>query len=331
MAALAPAGSHPALVWGVLIGAEMPDFDFVIRYWGGDVAYLRHHRGPTHGLAVLPAEAALIAWSLRWVWPAVPFGSLFLWSLLGCLSHVLFDMGNDYGTQALWPFSGRRIARDIIPIVDWRIFAIIGAGWLAAGQRPGSRMAVFTGVWVAMGAYVLFRLWQHRRARAAVAAHFGPPVPCGEAAACGPGWREEQLSVHPTILSLTAFRYVLQRPGEVLVGLVNAQTGRVGQPQRSRNQMDAVVRASLQSEVVAAFAEWVRRPGVRVDREGEFFRVRWSDMRYEVDEYSPYTAFAVLDRDLKLVDDGLGSKAPPRLDRELIRRRVLVEMGRDET
>lgn len=327
-----PPGAPRAIAWGIIIGAESPDFDYVIRLAKGSVSYLKNHRGPTHGLVILPVHAAIIAAVLRLVWPEVPFWSLFGWTLAGCLSHVLFDFTNDYGTQGLWPFSRRWIAMDFIPIIDVWVLGLIGAGWFVEDFLwIGHRRLVFTVVWAAVAVYLWIRFSLRQKAAALVAARFDAADACGSRVPCGPGWREERLTVHPTLLSLNAWRYVLEKPGEYLVGMVWVRQRKVGEPQRARNDYDKIVLASLKSQVVTIFSQWVRRPRVEVTREGSLFKVRWTEMRYEVDGFGPFTAYAWLDDELKLVDEGLGSKQPPQTDKATLRSRLAKEMGREES
>jgi inner membrane protein len=333
---MVPAGTAAAAVWGVMIGSELPDIDFVVRYFGGEVKYLRHHRGPTHGLAMLPLKAAVVAAALGVFWPGASFGLVWLWTLLGCLSHVFFDCGNDYGTQAFWPLSGRRVAMDIIPIVDLWVLGAIGAGWMVHWAWAGHRQAVFAAVWAVLALYVGYRLWLRARAFRLVAAQFDLSQPLGEAPCCGPGWRHRnaRLTVHPTLLSLTAWHYIIQMPGEFLLGMVWVPAiaeGRVGKPQRATNAMDQTVLASLKSQVVSLFADWVRLPRVSVEKQNGLTCVRWTDMRYETDDFSPFTAYAWLDENLTLVNEGLGTQKPPLQDRTVLKRRLRKEMGIEES
>jgi len=328
VAGLFPEGTHTAIYWSAVLGAELPDIDIVVQIVRGRVSYLRTHRGPTHGLVTLPLQAALIAGGLKLLNPGAPFASLFGAALLGTLSHVLFDFGNDYGTQGLWPFSLRRIAFDLIPIVDLGILAIIGAGWLASALLPVGRPTVFSGVWLALGLYVLVRFLLHRRAWALVVGHLQPPADCGNAVGCGLGWSVQSVTVHPTLLSLNAWRYVVQQPGGFQTGMVWVCPGRVSPPHRAVNQYDRVVLASLQAATVTAFASWTRRPRVEVSWRDGLWQVRWSDMRYEVDGFSPFTAYAWLDAELNLVDEGLGRRGDAVPERALLLRRLLQEAGR---
>lgn len=331
VAAMVPdAAVHPAVIWGILIGSEIPDADIVIRHFKGPVTYLRNHRGPTHGMIVLFLHALAISGVLRLIWADVTFGTLYLWTLVGCFSHVLFDFGNDYGTQGFWPFSNRWVAFDLIPIVDVYLLGLVGGGWLFAWLSPVPRQSIFLVVWLLIAAYVALRYWLRLTAFRLVTGHFGLDPECGEYAPCGPQWTDQQVTIHPTLLSLNAWRYVVRARGEYLVGMVWLLGRRVSQPERARNEMDKIVKASLQAQIVTAFAGWARRPRVEVEKKDGFYHVRWSDMRYEVDGFSPFTAHAWLDNALSLVDEGLGAQKPDKLDSKAVKRRLLIEMGRHE-
>lgn len=329
VAGLLPPGTEPAVVLGILLGAEAPDIDFVVRYWRGEAGYLRAHRGPTHGILSLILASALIAGALQWISAGTPFLTLFWWSLAGCLSHVLFDIGNDYGTQALWPFSNRRVALDVIPIVDPWILAIIGVGWLSHWIVPGHRAAIFTGVWAALGAHVLLRFWLHSRAVRVVTRHFAGTKVASGLIPCGDGWLDQRITVHPSLLSLNCWRYVVQSEGCYLTGQVWAMEGRVGSPTSSRNDSDAVVQASLQSPLVSTFVRWSRRPRAESKPQDGLILVTWTEARYERYGYSPFRAYAWLDRELSLVDEGFGPDRMSGISRELLVKALREEMGRE--
>ncbi|MGE5673202.1 MAG: metal-dependent hydrolase [Mycobacterium leprae] len=327
VAALLPPGTHAAVVGGVIVAAELPDLDVLIRAWAGELGYLRNHRGPTHGLISLVVEAVVITAVVRVIWPAVPVSQVFVWSLLGGLSHVLSDFGNDYGTQGLWPFSRRRVALDIIPIVDLWILGLFCAAWLLTWRWPGQRQALFLIAWASVAVYVTLRLWLKKRALALVSTHFGVTDGAEEPIVSGPSWPAERVTVQPALLSLRAWHYIVRKGGECLLGTVWVDRRRVGKPVRVRSQMDQAVKASLRSPAVATFADWVRIPHVTVERKEDRYLVRWSDLRYEMEGFSPFTAYAWLDKDLVVMDSGLGSQRPPAMDRKAIARRLRVEMG----
>jgi inner membrane protein len=331
IAGLLPPGTHPAVAWGIVVGAEIPDIDIVIRFWRGQLGYLRNHRGPTHGLAVMPVWAAAITLVLGLIWPNAPLAQVFAWTLLGVFSHLLYDFTNDYGTQGLWPFSRRWIAMDLVPLSDVYLLGIIGVGWLLTAFMPAHRQLIFVVVWLVLVAEVGLRFVLRRRAARLVQERFNLPGDEGEAAPSGPGWRNEGVGIHPTLFSLNAWRYVVRAPGEYLVGMVWLRDGRVSEPHRARNNWDKVVQASLQSEIVTAFAGWVRQPRVAVERKEGKYLVRWSEMRYEGGGFSPFMAYAWLDESLKVLDEGLGKQRPEHMDREMLRQRLRQEMGSPES
>jgi inner membrane protein len=328
VAALVPEGTHPAVVWGILIGAEVPDIDFVVRYFKGRAGYLKLHRGPTHGLIALPVYALLISMVLHFIAPGAPFWTLFLWTLAGGLSHVLFDFGNDYGTQGFWPFSSRKVALDIIPIVDLGLFGLIGGGWIMNGLWTGHRQVIFIGVWLLIAAYVGLRYLLRLKAFRIVKAHFELSDLSGEYAQCGPDWREERITVHAALVSLNVWRYVVQMEGEFLLGMVRISDGQVTEPQRAVNQMDRIVKASMQSSIVTLFSRWARRPRVEVRQEQGLYHVQWTDVRYQMEDFSPFKAYAWLDEHLDMVDEGLASQKPGEMGREKIWYWLQRESGR---
>jgi hypothetical protein len=124
---------------------------------------------------------------------------------------------------------------------------------------------------------------------------------------------------------------VAQNEGEYLTGMVWVRQAKVGQPVRSQNLHDRVVLASLKAQVVGAFADWVRKPRVTVERRQDMYLVKWTDMRYDSEDFSPFTAFAWLDDELKLVDEGLGEQAPSEIKGDDLKRRLRKEMGRSES
>lgn len=316
--AMAPNEAGAAVATAVLVSAEAPDIDIVVRWFKGHPAYLRHHRGPTHGPIGVLLLCTLIALVLA-LFTATDFGTLWSWALAGALSHVIFDVTNNYGTQALWPFNRTRLALDWSPVVDVWLMALIGGGWLVHWLLPGApRQTIFAVVWGLITLYYATRWYLHRRAGALVVQRFAAALP--------PGAPGVQYSVHPLFLSLYTWRYVVQEEERFLTGLVCLRRGVVTPPTAARHVRDAVINASLQSTMLDIFLEFARHPRAdyTVDSFGQY-TVRWTDMRFEVDGFSPFTAEVYLDKELRLLDDKLGAQSAP--DKEYLRKRWREERG----
>jgi inner membrane protein len=140
----------------MLVAANLPDADCVSLFWG-DLAYLEHHRGVTHGVPGLLVQAPLLAGAVvlldRLVFrrrreggaPA-RFVPLLVVALVGLLSHLLLDFTNSYGVKPWLPFDRTWYYGDIVFIVDpWLWLALGGALFL--GARRSWRA---TAAWLAL-------------------------------------------------------------------------------------------------------------------------------------------------------------------------------------
>jgi len=151
--------------WIAAATAMVPDLDSSIvsalRLVGlatGPFAHLRHHRGLSHGIlgvVVLGAIAGAV-WAAfrrrdyRWI-----FGC----TIVAALSHPLLDVCTSYGTQLLSPFSDRRLALHVVPIVDLiytglLVGTLIACGlarWLAARGGHTALAAAWIGFGLSVG------------------------------------------------------------------------------------------------------------------------------------------------------------------------------------
>lgn len=121
------------------VGAMFPDID-ILRYGvsSDPLAIIKYHRAITHSFFALPLFALVLAWLTR-------AGFLFLrpriaklrdldspsWPLLwliyaiGIASHILLDGMTSFGTRMWVPFSQRRVAWDILFIIDFVFTAVV--------------------------------------------------------------------------------------------------------------------------------------------------------------------------------------------------------------
>jgi membrane-bound metal-dependent hydrolase YbcI (DUF457 family) len=193
----------------VVFASNLPDADIVTAF-GGQVAYLAAHRGPTHGpLGVLGlgivAALLAVAWRARRrdhraaLWRDFP--TLAAVGIAGTALHVLMDLPTQYGTRLLSPFDETWYSLDWMPIIDLYLWGALTAGFVAARIRPGQRRAIARGVLAVALAIYAGRAMLHGRAleRGAATAADGSRAPCAsapvltrhpaviEAASAGPG------------------------------------------------------------------------------------------------------------------------------------------------
>ena len=155
-AALGQVGFGRKLGWRAtvigVVGAELPDADFLIHSASDPLLNVELHRHFTHSFAFSPVIAlvAVLPWFFRAAFKEQRL-ALFLCGLLACASHILLDACTSYGTQFLVPFTQHRFGWDLISIVDPLFTGALLAGlvgkaisdfrfpnWSQIGVRHGS-------------------------------------------------------------------------------------------------------------------------------------------------------------------------------------------------
>ncbi len=148
----------PVAAVTLVASSLLPDVDVVSRAFGS-TAYLKHHRGITHGLMVLPVEAAALSGILVGLWPAARqagFGTLFALSLVAMLVHILFDVVTPYGTKVFLPFHGRPVTTDSMPVFEPVLLLFSSTALILSYLHPEYAHGLALGIlilWVAFFAF----------------------------------------------------------------------------------------------------------------------------------------------------------------------------------
>jgi inner membrane protein len=100
----------------LLVASLAPDFDYITRIWGVD-AFLRYHRGITHGIIALFVIPLLLGIFANW-----RVGKNFLYyifiSFVGYGTHLVMDLTNQYPTRILSPLDWSQYSLDLTFIID---------------------------------------------------------------------------------------------------------------------------------------------------------------------------------------------------------------------
>lgn len=187
-ACLSRAGLNRKAAYATLamtLAAEAPDIDTL---WslGGPVVGFEHHRGFTHTFLGLPFEAAIIVGGVwlfhrwrtgrgkthRWraaTLPPVRWGLLYLFCLIGLLSHILLDWTNNYGVRPFFPFNPTWYAGSIVFIFEPVIFVALLLAMVAPfffgliNNEVGARRQPFRGRgWAIFALAVIVGVWGWR-------------------------------------------------------------------------------------------------------------------------------------------------------------------------
>jgi membrane-bound metal-dependent hydrolase YbcI (DUF457 family) len=118
-------------VFAATLGAVFPDVDIFAESFSSDpLAIVKIHRGITHSFVGLPFFAFALACLTRGIarrrgfaTPSLPLLTLIYG--IGIASHILLDGMTSFGTRMWTPLSQRRVAWDLLFIIDFSFSAII--------------------------------------------------------------------------------------------------------------------------------------------------------------------------------------------------------------
>ena len=194
-------------IFAATLGAVFPDIDIFYEGYAEIVhhdplAIVKYHRSITHSFVGLPFFAALLAVLtppivriLKRRYPrfhdleAPPFWLLTVIYGVGIASHILLDAMTSFGTRMWFPISKRRVAWDLLFIVDFAFTTIILApqvvAWIYRDPAKSRKRALKMWIWFTCGDFIFwllaraasypFHLWIAVLASIALAALFFVP------------------------------------------------------------------------------------------------------------------------------------------------------------
>jgi inner membrane protein len=227
-----------------------------------------------------------IAWG--WVW---------LWSFLAVLVHVGLDALNTFGTQALLPFSNKRLSRDVLMVLDPVILITQVAGiaiWLAGLVSPGPLFAFINSCTVV---YIAVRFAMQRRYVRLLSIRYGTA---------------KAVSVLPTF-RFNRWTAIAETDSDLILGDWTGyryrETERIAK--RSSNEPEQALEApdretlkhmSAVADTFFSIADHIRHEQIVTE---EMIRYIWTDLRFRFGSYYPFKAILEFDRNGNLVFDHL--------------------------
>lgn len=152
--------------------ALLPDVDFLLLFLD-QTSYLRHHRGLTHSLFVLPLWALLGGLLARWLGGRVWFRPAVALGLAVLASHLFLDLLTSYGTQLLSPFTRDKFTLDWLFIIDLYLLLLLAPGAVAGFLGSARRWPAVLSLTLACG-YLALVGWYHHEALRQGRRLFGP-------------------------------------------------------------------------------------------------------------------------------------------------------------
>lgn len=103
-----------------MIGGLAPDLDILIRSSEDTLLFIEYHRHFSHSILFAPVGSLIVSIFiyLLFIKKKASFKKIYIFSTLGFFTHGLLDSLTSYGTMLFWPFSEKRVAYNIISIID---------------------------------------------------------------------------------------------------------------------------------------------------------------------------------------------------------------------
>lgn len=306
----------------LVVSGTLADVDWITRLGGAEL-FLRGHRTATHSLAgsvVIAGAVAAAGWLAGRRYPkfAINFFPAVLLCAIGAAAHVLLDLLNGYGVKLLWPLGSRWYAWDLAyPVDSWILFFLL-AGLLLPelfrlvleeiGSRPkhrGRQRAAIVSL-ALVAAVIGGRAFAHQRAIALLEARsYRGQTPLAVAALPRPS--------NPFL-----WDGVVETDNAVVNLEVPLLPGREFDPDSGttyfKPQDSETLKNAIACPRAAEFLSFARFPLASVQPEGDGFRVRVRDMRFESEIAGRRGIVAVihLNAQSRVINEDLEFDAPSR-------------------
>lgn len=262
---------------GAVLGALAPDFDIVLQLFG-DLPYLKHHRGMSHSFPIVFLQSAAIAFLLHFFLPG-GLKTIFFWTFLGTVSHIVMDIFNSYGARLFWPFSKKQYTLNLLILADPVViglfgFSLLGRNWPGI---TGKTLLMF------FVAYLLIRFFMRMRARKKLQVYMKENNP-------------QQIIVMPAMVSLWNWFFLVETSDIVIVGEYNFFTSQITVKRRlTKTPANEITKKAFQSKLGKLFQNFTPYFHVFHTRENGNHVVSFCDLRYFFREEFLHNATVIFD------------------------------------
>lgn len=278
-----------AVLAGTIAGSVAPDFDTVLKL-RNNATYLRHHRGATHSIPAIFLWTILISTIIFMVMPQINIIHLFGWILLAVILHVLVDVFNAYGTQALRPFSNRWLAFGFINTFDPYIFLLHVAGIIAwaLGAHPGYTWLIIYSV---IALYYVKRYFDKQQIVNKINEHFHSA---------------QEIITSPT-LKQNNWRVAITTTDHLYVGVVeNGHIQIIDEFEKVPLPQTQLLKIAKKDKNINAFLTFSPVYRWEINISDAITEIRFIDLRYRSKGRYPFIAVVQIDNNNKIINSYTG-------------------------
>lgn len=263
----APNIGNPALI-GAIVGALAPDFDIVTKI-RSDYVYLKHHRVESHSLIGGAVISVLITLGLSLFYPTFIFTEVLLWTMLGSLSHILFDLLNSYGVALLYPLSNKKYSLSLITFYDPVILLLSGYILFLSKRTIYENLSVA----VILSIYLLSKEANRKTLSKKLKSYYYKECPNDII---------NNVSIMPSDFSVFKWDYIISTEKEYIIGEIKSYGAYGTSFKRFAKIFDPIIEKTQNEELGLYFKNFTPIFHVEFEQEKNGSIVRMIDLRYKV-------------------------------------------------
>jgi inner membrane protein len=275
--------AEPALI-GCIVGSVAPDLDIAAKVYN-DYYYLKYHRGSSHSFVGILLMSFFLTAVLNFFYSS-SFFSLFIWTFVGGLTHILFDFLNSYGAQLLWPISRKKYSLSLLKIFDI-VIILLGISAIIYGK---GNVLIKGGITTAFGLYVVLLGIMRNLAKQKVSDFYKGRV------------EVKSIKVLPAFLGFFDWDFVMMSQKHTVVGSVDLLRGRIMICERLSRQQKKEAKKFINNRVAGFFKEFTPIYHVKVKKSKGMTEVLYTDLRYRTRNSFMHHATAVFNPKGMLVE-----------------------------
>ena len=273
---------------GAILGSMSPDIDIVAKY-KGTYEYMKHHRGETHSLLSVAGLSLAISAGLYLIFPGYSFLNILLWTFIGTLSHIFFDLLNSYGVRPLLPFKGKRYIAGLIMLYD-PFISLLSIGLFVSDMPQQLKITVGIG---SLAIYIAHRYVVKKEMHRVLSENYEIE-------------EDEKVYVLPSLINIFKWDYVIEKKDFKVRGRINFLNEKTVEIERFYNQERndekiKIIREAYNSELGKYFEEFTSSINhVEVMKKGNKIQIDIVDLRYYMnDDYMHHASF-IYDEQMEL-------------------------------
>ncbi|MEA3378127.1 MAG: metal-dependent hydrolase [Nanoarchaeota archaeon] len=266
----------------ILIAGNIPDIDFIIRFFGAGF-YFVNHRVLSHSIIGLIIFTIMITFIFSYILKQKQYFKYLILCLVGIVAHLFLDAITSFGTELMYPINNIRYAWNLIPVVDIFVLIIFFIGIWFLKIQPKNRVKIAKATLFIFFIFIFFKVGLHTQAAHAVSE-------LEESA---------NFEVIPHFLNPFGWRVVITNPDSYLISDFDLTIGGFKKFHYFPISEKEKVEASKNSFFARQFLEFAKVPYPLVENN----TITWMDLRMTTDKVEWITVEVKLDENLNIIKE----------------------------